>query len=116
MELTESLHQDKNTKVKIISTSNVECRGDFSDFVVDKLPLLDRKSSIPDNSFLMLLKLLKKIDIKRVTCAGFDGYSAKDDNYFTGFRNDLYELRHMMSFYREQVMQYCENYFKTLSL
>lgn len=41
---------------------------------------------------------------------------AKDDNYFTGFRNDLYELRHMMSFYREQVMQYCENYFKTLSL
>ena len=30
----------------------------------------------------MLLKLLMQIGIKKITCAGFDGYSAKDDNYF----------------------------------
>lgn len=117
LELTESLHQDKNTKVKIISTSNVECRGDFSDFVVDKLPLLDRKSSIPDNSFLMLLKLLKKIDIKRVTCAGFDGYSAKDDNYFNpemeysfikeeAYRLNVYIRDVLMNEYRDMDIQF----------
>lgn len=40
----------------------------------------------------------------------------KNDDYFTGFRNDLYELRHMMSFYREQVMKFCENYFDIMKI
>ena len=40
----------------------------------------------------------------------------KNDDYFTGFRSDLYELRHMMSFYREQVMNYCEHYFKLVKM
>ena len=30
----------------------------------------------------MLLKLLKNIGVKEVSCAGFDGYSDKEDNYF----------------------------------
>lgn len=35
-----------------------------------------------DNSFLMLIKLLGLIGIKQIVCAGFDGYSDKEDNYF----------------------------------
>ena len=36
---------------------------------------------IKDSSFLMMLKLLDEIGIAGVTCAGFDGYSEKEDNY-----------------------------------
>lgn len=82
LELTEDLHDAKNKGVKVIATSNVEKRQSRFEYVVDRTPLLDRKSTITDNSFLMLLKLLKQAGIKKVTCAGFDGYSAKDDNYF----------------------------------
>lgn len=82
LELTQDLHDAKNKEIKIIATSNIESRNDRFAYVVDRAPLLDKKSMITDNSFLMLLKLLKQAGIKRLTCAGFDGYSAKDDNYF----------------------------------
>lgn len=82
LDLTDALYSAKNQNIKLIATSNIESRGYKFDFVIDRAPLLDKKSTITDNSFLMLLKLLSQIGIKKVTCAGFDGYSSKDDNYF----------------------------------
>lgn len=67
---------------KILATTNLECRNGTFDFVVNRAPLLDMSENIKDNSFLMLLKLLKSIKIKEVFCAGFDGYSDKEDNYY----------------------------------
>lgn len=67
---------------KIIATSNVECRNGEFDFVVNRAPLIDQNAKIMDNSFLMLLRLLMSMNIKKVECAGFDGYSEKEDNYF----------------------------------
>lgn len=82
LELAATMHDAENRNIKVIATSNVEGRGRQFDYMVDRAPLLDKKGNIKDNSFLMLLNLLKRIGIKKVTCAGFDGYSAKDDNYF----------------------------------
>ena len=73
----------KEKKTKLLATSNVECRNGIFDFVVNRAPLLENNEKIIDNSFLMLMKLLKRIGIKEVNCAGFDGYSHKDDNYRT---------------------------------
>lgn len=100
-------------KEKVIATSNVECRGGKFDFIINRAPLIEQDAKIVDNSFLMLLRLLKEIGIKRVVCAGFDGYSEKEDNYFNptmeyGFvkkeahqlnkhmRNSILELRKEM--------------------
>lgn len=82
LELASDLCDEKNEEVKIVATSNVEGHGDGFAYVIERAPLLDKKSSITDHSFLMLLKLLKQIGINKVTCAGFDGYSSKNDNYF----------------------------------
>lgn len=82
LEMAEDLSDVKNKEVKVIATSNVENRNRGFEHIVDRTPLLDKKSTITDNSFLMLLKLLRQAGIKKVTCAGFDGYSAKSDNYF----------------------------------
>lgn len=67
---------------KVIATSNIECRNGRFDYVVNRLPLIEQRENIKDNSFLMLLKLLESINVKEVVCAGFDGYSEKEDNYF----------------------------------
>lgn len=75
-------HDMPKGSYKIIATSNVECRNGKFDFKVDRANLLESNEEIKDNSFLMLLKLLKSIGIKEVSCAGFDGYSDKEDNYF----------------------------------
>lgn len=74
--------QDKpNKKMKFLATSNVACRNGKFDFVINRAPLLETHESIIDNSFLMLLKFLKSIEVDQVKCAGFDGYSDKEDNY-----------------------------------
>lgn len=67
---------------RVMATSNVECRNGSFDFTVNRAPLLEHKEKIKDNSFLMLLRLLEDIGIDKVACAGFDGYSEKEDNYF----------------------------------
>lgn len=75
-------HDMPKGNYRIIATSNVECRNGKFDFKVDRASLLESNEEIKDNSFLMLLKLLKNIGVKEVSCAGFDGYSDKEDNYF----------------------------------
>lgn len=81
-QMVTDLNLEKNKSVKILATSNIECRNGEFDFQVNRAPLLEKNEKINDNSFLMLLRLLKHIGIKKVVCAGFDGYSEKDDNYF----------------------------------
>ncbi|MFR0956216.1 MAG: hypothetical protein ACLSFA_10590 [Roseburia inulinivorans] len=74
---------------------------------------MNNNQKIKDSSFLMMLKLLDEIGIAGVTCAGFDGYSDKEDNYFnpemeyyfvkdeahnlnTHMRESIYEARRTM--------------------
>ena len=81
LEMTDKLLEAKD-KIKILATSNVTSKAEDFDYVVNREPLLERNENIIDNSFLMLLKVLKKAGIKEVSCAGLDGYSDREDNYF----------------------------------
>ena len=71
----------KKTPVKLLATSNVEARNGSFNFVVNRAPLLETEERIIDNSFLMLVKFLMGIGVEQIFCAGFDGYSDKEDNY-----------------------------------
>lgn len=81
-QMTMDLHKRQNDNIKIIGTSNVECMsGEFA-YKVNRAPLLETEERYADNSFLMLLKILKKAGVSSIICAGFDGYSDREDNYF----------------------------------
>lgn len=82
LEMTEDLLEIKNQDVQLIVTSNVSPKGRIFDYVVSREPLLEHDQRIKDNSFIMLLKILQACGIKKVWCAGFDGYSSNEDNYF----------------------------------
>lgn len=69
------------SKIKTIATSNIECRNGEFDYQIYRAPLLEQKEEIKDNPFLMLLKVLHKIGVNNIACAGLDGYSDKEDNY-----------------------------------
>ncbi|MBR1892206.1 MAG: aldolase catalytic domain-containing protein [Lachnospiraceae bacterium] len=69
-------------KVKVIATSNVTPASGEFDFSCDYAGLIDMSFEIPDNSLPMLLRLFKKVGVKDVALAGFDGYKAeKGANY-----------------------------------
>lgn len=64
----------------IIATSNVHIDND-SAILVNYKSLVCSKYGEADNACLMLLRLLKKIGRKRITIAGFDGFSVGRENY-----------------------------------
>ena len=88
-EMSSALLEVKNKDTKIIGTSNVTCRTGEFEYTFTREPLLEKKEHIIDNSFLMLLKIFDKCGIKKLYCAGMDGYSDKEDNYFNPRNQNL---------------------------
>ncbi len=82
LQMCEQLHAEDNKNVKLLLTSNVDAFKGVEYHRVNRASLLESKEHIKDNSFLMLLRILQKSGIKNVACAGFDGYSNKEDNYY----------------------------------
>lgn len=76
------LMEPESNRIKVIATSNVtKAKGVFS-YVLNYSTLIDPETDIPDNSLVMLLRMLRKVGVVDVALAGFDGYSASDMNYF----------------------------------
>lgn len=80
-DMTLALKRVGKDNIKKLATTNVTPRNDTFDYVVNRAPLLEKDEQIIDNSLLMLLKFLNRAGIKEVYCAGFDGYSDKENNY-----------------------------------
>lgn len=82
LEMTEDLLEAKNRDVRLIATTNVEAKNGGFPYIISREPLLEHGQKINDNSFIMLLKILKACGVRKVWCAGFDGYSPSEENYF----------------------------------
>lgn len=80
--LTNDLKEYKNRNIEIIATSNVVKEQGSFQYTLNNSRLLDLDGEVLDHSFVMLLKILMKVNIKQVSCAGFDGYSEEEENYF----------------------------------
>lgn len=71
----------ENKDIEVIATSNVtETKGKF-EYTLNNEVLLDPYAEIMDNSFVMLLKVLKDMGAGKIMCAGLDGYSENGPNY-----------------------------------
>lgn len=64
----------KKTDVKIMATSNVTKTSGTFDYTLNYSSLLDEEAEVIDNSFVMLLKAMIRMNVAKVTLAGFDGY------------------------------------------
>jgi 4-hydroxy 2-oxovalerate aldolase len=70
--------------IKTIATSNVTKSAGRFDYNLDYETLIDRSAVFMDNSFIMLLKMMVKLDVTEVALAGFDGYSCdRETNYYS---------------------------------
>ena len=79
---TPDLKGSLNDGVEIIATSNVtKSVGNFK-YALNYSSLIDKETEIIDNSLVMLLRAMLRMQVKHVALAGFDGYSKRSDNYF----------------------------------
>lgn len=76
------MDKDKIKGVELIFTSNITPVDYKPRYVLNYESLLAKESECQDNSLLLLLNFFRKIGIKEVNLAGFDGYKLNGDNYY----------------------------------
>lgn len=114
-QMTEDLHSEGNENIRLIVTSNVECKSGVESYELNRAPLLEMQEQIKDNSFLMLLRVLKKAGANNITCAGFDGYSKKEDNYFDP-KMEYYFVKTATSYLNSHVREQIKIFRETMKI
>ena len=79
----EDFNKNSSYKVnKFITTSNIDSQSK-SKYIVNYSDLINNTELVQDNSVLMFIKLLDRLNINKIQIAGFDGFSCNEqDNYF----------------------------------
>jgi len=79
----EELKKKMSSRHGIVITSNIAAEVEDNMMVVDFSSYINEDQCIVDNAGLMCVNLLKKLGIRSVKLAGFDGYSNKlDENFY----------------------------------
>lgn len=104
--------KEKRNGRNIIISSNIKTDG--NDVVVNYHSLINRGYKYFENSTIMLLNLLKRLEVTKISIAGFDGFDAeKSSNYADEtFQND----RHIEEFdaLNEEIASMLSDIVKTL--
>ncbi len=117
--------KEKHNGRTLIVTSNI--KGSTEEIVVNYASLINRGYRYFENSTMMLLNLLRRVGVKAITFAGFDGFAVdKETNYSDdSFQNDRYidkfgelnyEIHNMLSDYHKSVSGICRISFLTPSI
>lgn len=72
----------KKVSAKLILTSNVNAIDYTPNYVLNYESLLSHHKECIDNSLLLLINALSKLDVARVWLAGFDGFTNNETEYF----------------------------------
>lgn len=102
-QMATKLSEARHMSIMTIATSNVtQTKGSFA-YVLNYNSLIDTETEIPDNSLIMLLRVLKKLGVKEISLAGFDGYSESKMNYY---------ITNMEYSFAKKKAEYLNNYAK----
>lgn len=107
-----TLEQHKGHKV--IISSNVKCKEENT-VIVNYHALINRGYKYFENSTIMLLYLLKRLNPRKITIAGFDGFRTDTDKNYTDitFQNE----RHISEFgqLNKEITEMFEKFVETMS-
>lgn len=77
------------TKEANIVVSNIRCSKE-NDIIINYESVINRESEDFDNTAIMLLNLLYRLNITKVAIAGLDGYRSDSNNYFS---NEMFDVK-----------------------
>ena len=79
----EELGKEISGKINIIVTSNISTVSAKNKYIINYSSYLNEEQCISDNAGLMCINLLKKVGVKQIWLAGFDGFSSNlQENYY----------------------------------
>ncbi|MBE7706119.1 MAG: hypothetical protein E7Z91_02595 [Cyanobacteria bacterium SIG30] len=71
-----------NNNSKLITTSNISPNNNSSNYVINYANLISRELSVGQSSLFMVINLLKKLEVKEIVLAGFDGFNKLTQPYY----------------------------------
>lgn len=75
---------DCGDEVEVIATSNITKTNGVFDYTLRYADLVDMKADVIDNPLFMFFKAAKRLGLKKICLAGFDGYNGKPEgNYIS---------------------------------
>lgn len=77
--------QNGKSDIPVIVTSNLLDMCEGTELVVNYADVSFDEEGACDNSVIMLMKLLRKLEIKHIAVAGFDGYQSGNGNYVEAY-------------------------------
>lgn len=82
----------------VVITSNISCESMANVQVIDYLSYINENPLITDNAGLMCVNFLRSIGVKKITLAGFDGFSPNQvENYFDASMYMKVESEHLLA-------------------
>jgi 4-hydroxy 2-oxovalerate aldolase len=114
----ESLFKNENDcsfKTKLIITSNINGQN-YESISINYSNLLNNINDVRDNSTLMLLNLLVKLNVEKVLVAGFDGYSYDNINNYADEKMSLTTSRKTIKNLNEGVVKVLEKISKEIEI
>lgn len=87
--------KDQRKNERVIVVSNVD-RYAETDYVVNYESLIERDNEEFDNTMIMLLNLLRRLNINKMAVAGFDGYTQSEEGHYfnTVFEEKRFEEKY----------------------
>jgi 4-hydroxy 2-oxovalerate aldolase len=111
-----SMIHKKAREIEIIATSNVTRAAGKFDFNLDYEKLIDKTAFVPDNSLLMLLRVLAKVDVKNIALAGFDGYSSNRETNYYASEMEYQQIRQKSEELNKDVNEKLDEFRKNMNL
>lgn len=118
-------YKNEMEKANIIISSNIK-NHNVTDFVVNYHSLINRGYKYFENSTIMLLQLLKKLNVIEIGIAGFDGFNENQSNFYDNSKENMRmsndyeninnELRRMLIQYEKAIHEKCKITFITPSI
>lgn len=109
VQLATALSQDESG-LEVIATSNVTKTSGNFEYVLKYSDFIDKDAEVIDNSFIMLIKTMIELGVKKVDVAGFDGYVSKDTgNYIRTnmeYNFDKEKVERLNKYVKEKIAEF----------
>ena len=76
------LLEKRNNNSKLITTSNITSNDDLEKYIINYSNIISKETPVGQSSLFMIVTLLKKLGVKNIVLAGFDGFTKLAQTYY----------------------------------
>lgn len=106
----------KEIKTKTIATSNIIPLDSHFDYVIRYDNLVTENDEIWDNALVIFINMVKKMSVKSIALAGFDGFSDNNEDNYIDESFNMYKDHSYLSAVNQRLTEKIKEFSKTMDI